>query len=309
MTTNKPINIAASVRQRLLNKARKDQRPFAELLQYFAMERFLYRLSHSPHAEKFVLKGALMLRAWEFPLPRATMDIDMLGRNFSNEISIVSVQVKDICTTVIQPEDGLEFDENSIIVERITEDADYEGVRVRFVGKLGTTLINMQLDIGFGDIIVPGPQRISLYSLLDFPQVDLNGYSMESAISEKFEAMVKLGELNSRMKDFYDIWLLARFYNFDRENLCHAISETLKQRGTDLPDQITPFSGKFGQNKSQQWLAFRKRLGSEDSPEEFPEIISFIREFLGPVINDLRSGQYGTGIWPAPGPWEKHERD
>jgi hypothetical protein len=308
MSSGKPNNIAASVRQRLLDKARRDQRPFAELLQYFAMERFLYRLSHSPHAEKFILKGALMLKAWNFPLPRATMDIDMLGQNFNNEISRVEAQVQDICTTVIQPEDGLEFDENSIIAERITEDADYEGVRVRFVGKLGTARINMQLDIGFGDIIVPGPQRISLHSLLDFPRVALNGYSMESAIAEKFEAMVKLGELNSRMKDFYDIWLLARFYNFDRENLCHAISETLKQRGTDLPEQITPFSDKFGQTKSQQWLAFRKRLGPEDSPEEFLEIISFIREFLGPVIHDLQSGQYETGIWPAPGPWKKHER-
>lgn len=308
MTANKPTNIAASVRQRLLNKARKDQRPFAELLQYFAMERFLYRLSQSPHAEKFVLKGALMLRAWDFPLPRATMDIDMLGQNFSNEISRVVAQVQDICTTVIQPEDGLEFDENSIVAERITEDADYEGVRVRFIGKLDAARITMQLDIGFGDIIVPGPQRISLHSLLDFPQVDLNGYSMESAIAEKFEAMVKLGELNSRMKDFYDIWLLARFFDFDRENLCLAISETLKQRGTDLPDQITPFSDKFGQNKSQQWLAFRKRLGSEDSPEEFSDVISFIREFLGPVTNDLQSEQHGTGNWPAPGPWQTNER-
>ena len=272
------------------------------------MERFLYRLSQSPHAEKFVLKGALMLRAWDFPLPRATMDIDMLGQNFSNEISRVVAQVQNICTTVIQPEDGLEFDENSIIAERITEDADYEGVRVRFIGRLDAARINMQLDIGFGDIIVPGPQRIALHSLLDFPQVDLNGYSMESAIAEKFEAMVKLGELNSRMKDFYDIWLLARFFDFDRKNLCLAISETLKQRGTDLPDQITPFSDKFGQNKSQQWLAFRKRLGSEDSPEEFSDVISFIREFLGPVTNDLQSGQHGTGIWPAPGPWQTNER-
>lgn len=209
---------------------------------------------------------------------------------------------------MIQPEDGLEFDENSIVAERITEDADYEGVRVRFIGKLDAARINMQLDIGFGDIIVPSPQRISLHSLLDFPQVDLNGYSMESAIAEKFEAMVKLGELNSRMKDFYDIWLLARFFDFDRENLCRAISETFKQRGTDLPVQITPFSDQFGQDKSQQWLTFRKRLGSGESPEDFPEIITFIKQFLGPVINDLQSGQDRTGIWPAPGPWKKHER-
>ena len=305
MSAKKPTNISASVRQRLLDKARKDQRPFAELLQYFAMERFLYRLSYSPHAEKFVLKGALMLRAWDFPLPRATMDIDMLGQNFSNEISRVVAQVRDICTTMIQPEDGLEFDENSIIAERITEDADYEGVRVRFAGKLGTARINMQLDIGFGDIIIPGPQRISLESLLDFPPASLTGYSMESAIAEKFEAMVKLGELNSRMKDFYDIWILARQFDFDREYLGHAITETFRQRVTYLPEQITPFSEDFGQQKLQQWVAFRNRLGPGDSQKEFSEIISFIRDFLGPIVKDLRLGRHETGIWVAPGPWRK----
>jgi len=307
MTSKKPTNIGASVRQRLLDKARKDQRPFAELLQYFAMERFLYRLSLSPHAAKYVLKGALMLSAWEFPLPRATMDIDMLGRNVSNEIDKIISQVQEICTTAIQPEDGLKFDKTSIQAERITEDADYEGVRVRFVGRLDTARINMQLDLGFGDVIVPGPQMVSLQSLLDFPSADLAGYSMESVIAEKFEAMVKLGELNSRMKDFYDIWMLARLFDFGRNKLCLAVSETLKHRSTELKEEITPFLVHFGQSKTQQWQAFRKRQESEDIPKEFSEIISFIKEFLGPVLKDLQSDRMGTAIWIAPGPWRENE--
>jgi predicted nucleotidyltransferase component of viral defense system len=306
MTTQTPRNIGVSIRQRLLNKARQEQRPFAELLQYFAMERFLYRLSQSSHSNTFLLKGALMLRAWKFPLARATMDIDMLGRESSNAIDIVIGQVRDICTTLVQPDDGLTFDDKSIVAERITEDADYHGVRVRFIGKLDTARINMQLDIGFGDIVVPGPQRISLPSLLDFPAPDLQGYSIESAIAEKFEAMVKLGELNSRMKDFYDIWMLARQFNFDEENLCLAIEKTLRQRGTDLPEQIPAFSDQFAQIKSQQWKAFRKRLGQTDSPENFEVVISLIREFLTPIVKHLRSKHHEAGVWVAPGPWRKY---
>jgi len=138
-----PKNIAASVRQRLLNKARHDKRPFNELLQYFVIERFLFRLSFSPHAEKFILKGALMLRAWQVPLFRPTMDIDMLGWNIRNEIEKIIEQVREICRVSVEPEDGLQFDTDNITGERITEDADYEGVRVRFTARLETARIPM----------------------------------------------------------------------------------------------------------------------------------------------------------------------
>ena len=212
MTT--PHNISSSVRQRLLNRARNDRRPFNELLQYFAMERFLYRLSRSPHADRFVLKGALMLNVWRSPEIRPTMDIDLLGRTSNMEDELVA-QIRDILSVEVQP-DGLVFDSGSIRAERISEGADYEGFRLRFPGALGTARIHMQIDIGFGDVVYPEPEVSELPTMLDFPPPRLLCYSRESSIAEKLEAMVKLGSLNSRMKDFYDIWLLCSAVRLQR---------------------------------------------------------------------------------------------
>ena len=204
----KPIkNLPASVRQRLLDRARSGQRPFNELLQYYAMERFLYRLTRSAHAGRFILKGALMLRVWRSPEIRSTMDIDMLARTSNGEADILA-QIREIMAVNVEP-DGIVFDPASIQAERITEDADYEGIRIRFRALLDTARVTLQIDVGFGDIIYPGPEESDLPAMLDFPPPRLLCYSRESAIAEKFEAMVKLGVLNSRMKDFYDIWLLS----------------------------------------------------------------------------------------------------
>jgi hypothetical protein len=153
-------NIPASVKQRLLNRTKTDNRSFNELLQYYAMERFLYRLSLSSHAQDYILKGALMLRAWNSPEFRSTMDIDMLGKTRNEQTNIIE-QICDILAVEVDP-DGLVFDSESIRTERITEDANYEGIRVRFSGFLGTARINMQIDIGFGDIIYPGPEMAEL---------------------------------------------------------------------------------------------------------------------------------------------------
>ncbi len=205
-------NIPASIRQRLLNKAKDDNRPFNELLQYYAMERFLYRLSVSQHSERFILKGALMLRVWQAPEIRPTMDIDMLGITSNSEAEIAA-QFTDVLFVDVEP-DGLTFDPETIRTERITEDADYHGIRVRFQGLLDTARINMQIDIGFGDIVHPSPQMSELPTMFGAPAPHMLCYSRESAIAEKLEAMIKLGELNSRMKDFYDTWLLARQFDF-----------------------------------------------------------------------------------------------
>lgn len=303
MNGKTPKNIAASVRQRLLNKARHDKRPFNELLQYFAIERFLFRLSQSPHAEKFILKGALMLRAWQAPLFRPTMDIDMLGRNTRNEIENIITQIREICQLSVDREDGLQFDTDNISGERITEDADYEGVRIRFVAQLETARIPMQIDIGFGDVVVPGPQEAIFPTVLDFPPPRLIGYSLESAIAEKFEAMVKLGELNSRMKDFYDIWLLSRQFDFMGDRLKAGIAETLTNRGTDLPAEIAAFSNSFLSMKNGEWQAFHRRLGQENIPGDFAEIIRQVKIFLEPIVETIRSGKITPSNWTAPGPW------
>ncbi len=266
MSAQKSRNMAASVRQRLLNRARADQRPFSELLQYYAMERFLYRLSQSPYTNRFILKGALMLRVWHAPDIRPTM-VDMLGRTSNEEASIIA-QIHEILSVEVDP-DGLVFDPDSVRAERITEDADYEGIRVRFTGTLDNARVPMQIDIGFGDLVHPEPEKSDLPTLLDSPVARVFCYSRESAIAEKFEAMVKLGELNSRMKDFYDIWLLSRQFDFEGATLAEAIRLTFDHRGTALPGVIAAFSQAFIDAKQVQWLAFHKRLGQEHVPALF----------------------------------------
>jgi len=195
-----PKNISASVKEKLLNYAKADKRPFNELLQYYAMERFLYRLSKSKYVKDFILKGALMLRVWESPEVRATMDIDLLGKMKSDEDLLKKVFIEIMGMEV--DDDGLTFLPDNIQAERITEDTDYEGIRIRFQGSLGSAKIFMQIDIGFGDIIFPGPQESTLPTMLGLPAPVLQTYTRESAIAEKFEARVSLGIANSRMKDF-----------------------------------------------------------------------------------------------------------
>jgi len=296
-----PKNIPASVRQRLLNRAKNDKRPFNELLQYYAMERFLYRLSQSTHADRFILKGALMLRAWRSPEFRPTMDIDMLGRTSNEESSIVA-QIQEIMAVDVEP-DGLTFDPDSIQSERITEDADYEGIRVRFRGTLDSTRINMQVDIGFGDIIYPGPEESDLPTMLDSPTPRLLCYSRESAIAEKFEAMVKLGVLNSRMKDFYDIWLLSRQFDFDGVKLAEAIRLTFQRRGTSLPTRIEAFEQTFIGAKQVQWAAFCKRIQQDHVPESFKDVVLMVEDFLVPPTFLFSQGNPKPMSWPASGPW------
>ncbi len=183
-------NVPASVRQRLLNRAHSEKRPFDELLQYYAMERFLYRLSQSEHRNKFILKGALMLRAWRATEFRSTKDIDMLGRT-SNDESLIVEQIREIISHDVEP-DGLDFDAESIIHEQIAKDAEYDGVRVCFQCYLGSARVKMQVDIGFGDIVHPGPEDSDLPTMLDYPPPKILGYTRDSVIVEKFEAMVSL---------------------------------------------------------------------------------------------------------------------
>ena len=298
-------NVSASVRQRLLNRARSERRRFTELLQYFAMERLLYRLSKSTHADRFVLKGALLLRVWSETQSRATMDIDLLG-NTRGEESVIRAHIRDVLTVDV-PDDGLAFDPDSIRTELITEGADYVGVRIRFLGALDTARIHMQIDVGFGDVVYPPPVASDLPTILDFPAPRLLCYSRESSISEKFEAMVKLGTLNSRMKDFYDIRLLAQEFDFDGYKLVTAVRLTFERRGTTLPSEIDAFTQSFIDAKQLQWSAFRKRLHQDSVPSSFGPVVTSVREFLSPVVAALSSGKASPGNWTAPGPWTESQ--
>lgn len=265
------------------------------------MERFLFRLSRSAHADCFVLKGALMLRAWRSPEFRPTMDIDMLGRTSNDETNIIS-QVRDIMAVSVEP-DGLTFDPESIQSERITEDADYEGIRIRFRGYLDSARVTLQVDIGFGDIIYPAPEESDLPVMLDFPAPRLLCYSRESAIAEKFEAMVKLGILNSRMKDFYDIWLLSRQFDFYGATLTEAVRLTFEKRETAMPTRIEAFENTFIHAKQIQWAAFRQRIQQDHVPDSFHDIVSSVEAFLAPLASAISQGTLEARKWICPGPW------
>jgi len=291
-------NIGASVRQRLLNKARESGRPFSEILQYFAMERFLYRLSKSEYADKFVLKGALMLTAWNAPLLRPTMDIDLLGR-ISNDIRAMAAIVREICAVRVEPDDGLVFDAATVKGERIAEAADYEGVRIRFRATLDAARIQMQLDVGFGDVVVPEPVQTRYPTILDLPAAHVLTYSKETAVAEKMEAMVKLGELNSRMKDFFDIWLLSSSFDFDGQRLSEAIEKTFKRRGTALPDgEFVALTARFSgdSQKRAQWTGFIRRMKLQDIPA-LAEIVDDLAEFLVPPMRASFKGEHFNLGW------------
>ena len=295
-------NTPASIRERLLNKAREKGRPFNEILQYFAMERFLYRLSLSAYAEKFILKGALLFTVWQTSYLRPTMDIDLLGHT-NNDVNFIVSVVKKICSQKVVS-DGIVFDLSSVKGEHITEDADYEGVRIKFRGTFDTARITIQLDIGFDDIVIPSPARIDYPTILNLPAPHLYGYSKESVVAEKFEAMIKLGILNSRLKDFYDIWLLSQQFDFDGQTLTTAIKKTFSNRGTQLPSHLNILTDHFVQDPSKkaQWRGFIRKNILKNVPEELSEVVTGIADFLGPVIDTLTAGQTLKGAWNAHGP-------
>lgn len=303
MTKRSVVDTAASVRQRLLNIARDQGRPFTEVLQYFAMERFLYRLGKSTYGRNFILKGALMLVAWEAPLSRSTKDIDFLGR-INNSVEDVVDAIKAACSQEVIP-DGLHFDDESVTGQQIAEDADYEGVRVRFRGNLGNARITMQVDVGFGDAVVPGPAEVNYPTLLDLPAPHLLGYSRESAIAEKFQAMVKLGILNSRMKDFFDIWFLLRQFEFTGQALSDAIQETFTRRETEVYGSPVALTKTFSDDPAKilQWRAFVRKNRIPVIPESISDVVAHIAYFLGPVAEALSRNKPFVGNWRPPGPW------
>ena len=294
-----------SVHDRLLNLARKANRPYNEFQQRFAMERFLYRLSVSPFSQQFVLKGALAFLAWmkEQSLYRPTMDIDLLGRTSNSEENLVRI-FRAVAEQQV-PDDGLLFDAQSVTIEPIDEDAKYRGIRVKLLGRLANARIPMQIDIGFSDIPVPQPQQVHLPALLDFPAPAMQGYCPESTIAEKFQAMVDRDIRNSRMKDFTDVWFLCCHFHFDGATLADSIAATFRHRGTAMPAAPIPLSPELAQDamKQTQWTAFVRKGKLDALPERFSEVIAALRLFLLPVAESIAAGSRFVGTWTPPGPW------
>jgi len=278
-------NIETSVRDRLKNKAKETGRPFAEVLQYYGIERFLYRLSQSKYRDVFILKGALMFMVWGVLDRRSTLDIDFLAR-YDNQVASIKKIFSEVCNVRVS-QDGLMFDSKTVSGQKIKEAADYEGVRIKFLGFLGRSRIPMQIDVGFGDVVYPRPRVIDYPTILGFPKPHLKGYSVESVLSEKFEAMVKLGLLNSRMKDFYDIWLMTRQFDFDKKRLSEALIRTFKQRKTPLPQKKPLFAEEIYDGKSDRqvlWTAFLNKASIQHAPDRLSTTAKAIEKF---IINSL----------------------
>lgn len=235
MTDRKPTHLAASVRQRLLNRARAEGRPFQELATHFAMERFLFRLGRSPHADRFVLKGGLMTLTWAGEHARVTRDIDLLGWGV-NSVEAVTQRLRDVL--LVEAVDGVVFDLASLTGSPITVEAPYVGVRVTFAADLGGMRLKMQVDVGFGDAVVPPPDWVDYPELLDLGAPRVLGYPPEATLAEKLHAIVDLQLLNSRMKDYYDLWTAACVGNTTRESLGLAVRHTFAKRGTPVPAEL-----------------------------------------------------------------------
>ncbi|MBI5203111.1 MAG: nucleotidyl transferase AbiEii/AbiGii toxin family protein [Elusimicrobia bacterium] len=295
-------NVAASVRHRLLDLARKRNRPFDEVLQYYAMERFLYRLSQSTHRDKFILKGALMLSVWNAADARATRDIDLEGKTPNSVGNLVDI-VKAVCGEAVE-NDGMRFDPASVEGERIKEDADYEGIRVRFIGRLDAARATMQIDVAFGDAITPKASEIEYPSLLDMPAPRLKGYPRETVVAEKFQAMVELGAINTRMKDFFDLWLLAQTFAFQGNELAKALEATFARRRTELTADPAAFSDDFLRQKQSQWRAFLLKGRIANAPTEMLEAGAVIRTFIVPIIDAMVNNRSAPKLWTPPGPWK-----
>jgi hypothetical protein len=276
-------NLPASVHQRLLNQAHESGRTLNELLQYFAIERLLYRLSISEYSGLFTLKGALMFNAWGLTSLRPTRDIDLLGHT-QNTLDPVLKIFRDLCELDAGP-DGLEFDTDHIRGERIKEDAEYEGIRIIIPSQLGKSRVTIQIDIGFADVITPAPEKLDYPTILDFPVPRLYGYPPETVIAEKFQAMTVLGMANSRMKDFYDIWMLITNFEFDGTVLQIAIERTFQNRGTELPLKThVIFTDEFAESKTTQWNAFSRKL-REENAVTINQVIAVLKEFIFPILH------------------------
>lgn len=299
--TRPPKDLGASVQARLRNVARERGHDMQLVLTQFALERLLHRVAASPHRDEFLLKGALLFVVWTGLPHRPTRDLDLLGSG-SPDQDRLAVIFRSLCSIDVAP-DGVTFDPASITVSRIREDQTYEGLRVVLRATIGTARLDVQVDIGFGDAVHPAPENVVVPTLLDHPAPMLRAYPRATVIAEKFEAMVSLGMLNSRMKDFFDVHYLARTFEFDRRELATAILATFERRATALPDAPPKaLRAEFAQSpdKQVQWRAFLRRTRLPGDLD-LGKVIDELAAFLWPTV-DLSIEPAATH-WSPGGPW------
>lgn len=301
---HKPVNLAASIAQKLRNAAQTRQADFQLILARYAVERLLYRVSVSPHREQFILKGAMLFTAWAGDPFRATRDVDFLGHGDPTPEAVCQV-FREICTADV-PDDALRFDVDALAGEAIAALDGYGGVRVKTTAYLGKIEIPVQADVGFGDTVVPDAAEIDFPVLLDAPAPRLRAYAKETVVAEKFEAMIRLGEANSRMKDFYDILALQRLFDFEGPRLAASLRATFDRRGTPLPE--TPplaLTNAFAALpiKAQQWTAFLNREQLIMPVGTLAETVAEIATFVMPAAQAASTGSEFSQSWPSGGPW------
>lgn len=299
-------NVAASVQAKLLRLSRESKLSLQDLLERYCIERLLYRLSRSPQRTRFVLKGAMLLIVWgEGSSERVTRDADLLGFGDNSPATVVKT-FREICSVPVE-DDGVEFETASVKAEEIRAEQAYVGVRVLLRARVGNARIPVQADIGFGDAYSLEPEEITFPSLLDMPKPLLRAYTKETALAEKFEAIVNLGERNTRMKDYFDIWLLSQRFPFKGEAMASAVTATFARRKTELPAELpVGLARGFASDavKQTQWKAFWRKVVRTEPVPDFTEVVLKVGAFLLPVSVAARGQTKWTGTWPSGGPWQ-----
>ena len=300
MTARK--DVGASVRARLLQVARARGDDFQLLLVRYANERLLHRLARSRHRERFVVKGATLFTLWTGHPHRATRDVDLLGVGNPSADAIRGVFTELLGDMI---DDGVWFDIASLTIEPIREDQKYGGVRVELLARIAAARIRLQIDVGFGDAVTPAPELIDFPVLLDFPAPRLLVYPRETVVAEKLEAVAQLGIANTRMKDFYDLFVLAREFAFDGEPLVRAIRATFGRRGTPFAEQLpVGLSPTFATDarKATQWAAFAREAAARDAAD-LPATVAAIAGFAERPLSAAARDEPLAARWPPGGPW------
>jgi hypothetical protein len=300
-----PPGLVLSIQTRLKNEARQTNRPFAELLELFAVERFLHRLGRSGHRDRFVLKGALLLRNWLHTDTRPTRDIDLLG-DLDIDEGQLHARLRDILQTGVE-DDGIDFDLDSIEVRAIRAESPVLGLRAKFDARLGRMRLRYQVDVGLGDAVFPPAEDVVAGGLLGFPMASVRAYTPYTALAEKIEAMAVLGEANSRTKDYHDLAILSRSLGFDGTVLAESVRRTFARRSTRIPPEpLAGLSEAFAEDPlhAGRWRAF---LGKGAMPADQPDFrlaVAAIRRFVQPVVDAARVEGGTPGHWPPGGPWQ-----
>lgn len=271
------------------------------------MERLLYRMSKSTHADRFILKGASLFLVWKGHSFRVTKDADFLAFEFLSEDGLAAI-FDEIVGIPGCEDDGLGFEPDSIRAVPIREEQEYGGIRVTLTALLHNARIPLQIDVGFGDAVTPAPEIVEYPSTLGYPAAHLRAYTRYSVVAEKFEAMVQLGIADSRMKDFYDIWLLSRLFEFHFATLCNAIQDTFKRRKTGIPDAAPmALTEEFwgDTQKRTQWNAFLRKAKPENAERDFEKVVTAVADFLLPALQAIQAEEMRNRHWESGGPWKE----